>query len=120
VNEPLDLDALESQLFWADGRPSVRAGDAMAALIAELRACRAERDEAFYHKCTNLLGCPSGMWKDRAERASAELFAVKAYAAELQDTIARVDALCEKWYRDGHILLTAAADEVGTALRGDQ
>lgn len=87
VSEPLDLDALKSQLFWCDGRPSERAGDALKALIAELQATRAERDRALsnHEDCDRLSRQAIAEQRGRAERAEAAITRVEAVLEEAVD-----------------------------------
>lgn len=64
--------------------------------IAQLEAAlaRAEAEVAeMRHACQNLLGCPAPMWRERAERAEAEV-------SRLHDTsaaLARFQALEPMW-----------------------
>lgn len=102
MSESLDLDTLVGAYY--DGR-FLDAHGHVAALIAELRACRAERDRALsnHEDCDRLSRQAIAEQRGRAERAEAAITRVEAMAND-----------AHKWGR------SIAALEVRAALRGDQ
>lgn len=100
MSDPLDLDALDcSASEWCicvEGYACV-----WHTLFAELRECRAERDQALL--AATIQGASAREQCDRAERAEA--------------AIARVEALCDGWSDPGRGYVSVAG--VRAALRGD-
>lgn len=97
MSDPLDLDRLDGILDtgWELSHGMTRA------LIAELRATRAELDQALL--AATIQGASAREQYDRAERAEA--------------AIARVEALCGGWSDPGRGYVSVAG--VRAALRGD-
>lgn len=109
--EQLDLDALpdEHACPWAHCNPCPKMEQERAELIAELRACRAERDDAV-REISSLMNYGEGheraLLRARAERAEADrdgalgMLAIERderndYLCKLEDAEARIAAALE-------------------------